>query len=174
MTLDREDIETILNEIIDFSLPIYYLISNNNINLCDVQNIFLKNDLDKATLSYQKVIGLIKPEDFKKANELYRSLTTKLDCIDRVIENKEHLKDIRDIALNLTLADEIINEKTYKCFLNITYLNKILDTILNNDNNPRTKRIIREYQKYLSKIQSDNDHLIDIDINNYYYKKVGA
>ncbi len=174
MIFVKEDIETILNEIIDFSLPIYYLMTNHHLDIVDVKNIFLKSDLEQATLSYQRVISLIKPEDFKVANDFYRKETTKLNCIDRVIEQKEHLKGIKNIALNLRLADEIISEKTYECFLNITYLGKIFNWLMIENNQPRNKKFLAEYQRYLSKIQDANDHLINSDINNYYYKKVGA
>ena len=86
----------------------------------------------------------------------------------------QHLREIKDVALNDTLADDILKDETYQLVLNTYFMNKILDRITKDkkDEFLRVKDLIKAYKRELVAIENENDQKICSDINNYYINSI--
>ena len=86
----------------------------------------------------------------------------------------QHLREIKDVALNDTLADDILKDETYQLVLNTYFMNKILDRITKDKKDAflRVKDLIKAYKRELVAIENENDQKICSDINNYYINSI--
>ena len=75
------------------------------------------------------MIAKINPEEIDLATALYEPSFTKKDCLEMALnthqDKYQHLREIKDVALNDTLADDILKDETYQLVLNTYFMNKI-------------------------------------------------
>ena len=105
-------------------------------------------------------------------------LLPKKDCLEMALnthqDKYQHLREIKDVALNDTLADDILKDETYQLVLNTYFMNKILDRITKDKKDAflRVKDLIKAYKRELVAIENENDQKICSDINNYYINSI--
>ncbi len=126
------------------------------------------------------MIAKINPEEIDLATALYEpSFTKKKDCLEMALnthqDKYQHLREIKDVALNDTLADDILKDETYQLVLNTYFMNKIFGIALQRikkDAFLRVKDLIKAYKRELVAIENENDQKICSDINNYYINSI--
>lgn len=174
MALSVVERQSLLKEINEYGAVLYYLLKKKHINIEEIENVLLKDNSEQVDLVFPKLILKIDPVDIDTAYALYSASYTKKDCISLVVSHNEkkyqHLKEIQDIALSDSLANDMVSDDTFISALNTHFMVKILD-LINKDKKDAFLSIrdtIKNYKKDLNLISKENEKKICSDINNYY------
>lgn len=178
MALSTADQKSLLRELNEYGAVLYYLLNKKIITVEEIENVLFKDNMEQVNLVFPKLIAKINPEEIDLAATLYEPSLTKIDCLEMILNKHQdkfqHLREIKDIALNDALASEILKEETYELVFNTYFMRKILDRIAKDKKDAflRVKDLIKSYKKELSVIEQENDQKICSNINNYYINSI--
>lgn len=178
MALSAADRKSLLRELNEYGAVLYYLVNKKMMTVEEIENVLFKDNMEQVNLVFPKLIAKINPEKIDLATALYEPSFTKKDCLEMALnthqDKYQHLREIKDVALNDTLADDILKDETYQLVLNTYFMNKILDRITKDKKDAflRVKDLIKAYKRELVAIENENDQKICSDINNYYINSI--
>lgn len=178
MALSAADQKSLLRELNEYGAVLYYLLNKKILTIEEIENVLFKDNMEQVNLVFPKLIAKINPEEIDLAATLYEPTLTKKDCLEMSLNKHQdkfqHLREIKDIALNDTLASDILKEETYELVFNTYFMKKILDRIAKDKKDAflRVKDLIKTYKKELSVIEQENDKKICSNINNYYINSI--
>lgn len=178
MALSAADRKSLLRELNEYGAVLYYLVNKKLMTVEEIENVLFKDNMEQVNLVFPKLIAKINPEEIDLATALYEPSFTKKDCLEMALntlqDKYQHLREIKDVALNDTLADDILKDETYQLVLNTYFMNRILDRITKDKKDAflRVKDLIKAYKRELVAIENENDQKICSDINNYYINSI--
>lgn len=120
-----KELENRLSEFVEYGMALYYLAKEGRINNKDLENMFFSNDNEKSSFLYKKIMKKMKPSDLNKAYESYK-------------KEDSNIKD----------------EINYKKELNISYTEKLIKEIENENNDLIDKTYINTYYYLITNIKN--------------------
>lgn len=178
MALSAVERKYLLRELNEYGAVLYYLVNKKIMTIEEIENVLLKDNMEQVNLVFPKLIAKINPEEIDLATALYEPSFTKKDCLEMALnthqDKYQHLREIKDVALNDALSDDILKDETYQIVMNTYFMNQIIDRIIKDKKDAflRVKELMKAYKRELTVIEKENDQKICSDINNYYINSI--
>ena len=178
MALSAVERKYLLRELNEYGAVLYYIVNKKIMTIEEIENVLLKDNMEQVNLVFPKLIAKINPEEIDLATALYEPSFTKKDCLEMALnthqDKYQHLREIKDVALNDALSDDILKDETYQIVMNTYFMNQIIDRIIKDKKDAflRVKELMKAYKRELTVIEKENDQKICSDINNYYINSI--